>query len=204
MPKIVRRCANENNQQKLSGHLPPLLQRIYAARDVSDMTQLDHELNQLLPYHDLLNIELATQYCVTMLQQQLRVLIIGDFDADGATSAALLVSVLRSFGLQEVNYLVPNRFEYGYGLTPEIVLVAKERNPDWIITVDNGISSHEGIAKAHELGMKVMVTDHHLPGDTLPPAEVIINPNQPGCHFASKALAGVGVAFYLLLAWRAR
>jgi len=203
MPKIVRRHANENNQQKLSGHLPPLLQRIYAARDVSDMVQLDHELNQLLPYHDLLNIELATQYCVTMLQQQLRVLIIGDFDADGATSAALLVSVLRSFGLKEVNYLVPNRFEYGYGLTPEIVLVAKERNPDWIITVDNGISSHEGIAKAHELGMKVMVTDHHLPGDTLPPAEVIINPNQPGCHFASKALAGVGVAFYLLLALRA-
>lgn len=203
MPKIVRRNVNENNQQRLSSHLPPLLQRIYAARDVSDMAQLDNDLNQLLPYHDLLNIDLAVQYLVSILQQQLHVLIIGDFDADGATSATLLVSVLRSFGLQQVHYLVPNRFEYGYGLTPEIVLVAKERNPDWIITVDNGISSHAGIAKAHELGMKVMVTDHHLPGDTLPPAEVIVNPNQPGCLFASKSLAGVGVAFYIVLALRA-
>lgn len=204
MPRIVRRVVKEDNAQSLSKALPPLLQRIYAARDIVHLEQLDNDLNQLLPYHDLLNIDKATDYLVMMLQQQSRVLIIGDFDADGATSAALLVSVLRAFGLQQVNYLVPNRFEYGYGLTPEIVMVAHEAKPDWIITVDNGISSHEGIAKAHELGIKVMVTDHHLPGDTLPAAEVIVNPNQPGCAFASKALAGVGVAFYVLLALRAR
>lgn len=204
MPRIVRRIVKEDKTQSLGGTLAPLLQRIYAARDVAHLAELDNDLNQLLPYHDLLNIDTATNYLVAMLQQQLRVLIIGDFDADGATSAALLVSVLRTFGLQQVDYLVPNRFEYGYGLTPEIVMVAHARKPDWIITVDNGISSHEGIAKADELGMKVMVTDHHLPGDTLPAAEVIVNPNQPGCTFASKALAGVGVAFYVLLALRAR
>ena len=204
MPKIVRRSVNQQHINTLSDKLPALLKRIYAAREVSDLSQLDNELNQLLPYHDLLNIDKACDYLAAMLQQQLRVLVIGDFDADGATSSALLVSVLRSFGLQHIDYLVPNRFEYGYGLTPEIVMVAADKKPDWIITVDNGISSHDGIAKAHELNIKVMVTDHHLPGDSLPPAEVIINPNQPGCAFASKSLAGVGVVFYVLLALRAR
>ena len=204
MPKIVRRSVNQQHINTLSDKLPALLKRIYAAREVSDLSQLDNELNQLLPYHDLLNIDKACDYLAAMLQQQLRVLVIGDFDADGATSSALLVSVLRSFGLQHIDYLVPNRFEYGYGLTPEIVMVAADKKPDWIITVDNGISSHDGIAKAHELNIKVMVTDHHLTGDSLPPAEVIINPNQPGCAFASKSLAGVGVVFYVLLALRAR
>src|SRR5262245_54411854 len=147
MPKIVRRTIKDEHLRALSDDLPSLLKRIYAAREVTDLSQLDNELNQLLPYHNLLNIDKACDYLVAMLQQQLRVLVIGDFDADGATSSALLVSVLRSFGLQYIDYLVPNRFEYGYGLTPEIVLVAAERKPQWIITVDNGISSHDGIAK---------------------------------------------------------
>ncbi len=204
MPRIVRRKVQEDRVHFAKSTLSPVLQRVYAARDVHDLRELNKELNQLLPYHDLLNIDKATEYLIEILKKQDRVLIVGDFDADGATSSALLVSMLRRFGFQHVDYLVPNRFEYGYGLTPEIVEVAYERRPDWIITVDNGISSHEGIAKAHQFGIKVMVTDHHLPGNTLPDAEVIINPNQPSCAFASKALAGVGVAFYLLLALRAR
>lgn len=137
------------------------------------------------------------------IEGEARVVVVGDFDADGATSCCLAVSVLREMGLQEVSYLVPNRFEYGYGLTPEIVAIAAERAPDLIITVDNGIASHDGVMAAQSAGISVLVTDHHLPGDTLPPADVIVNPNQPRCTFPSKSLAGVGVMFYVLTALRA-
>ena len=132
-----------------------------------------------------------------------RMVIIGDFDADGATSTALAVAALREFGARHVDYLVPNRFEYGYGLTPEIVALAAGGAPDIIVTVDNGISSIEGVAAARELGIRTVITDHHLAGHELPAADVIVNPNQPGCQFASKSLAGVGVLFYVMLALRA-
>jgi len=138
------------------------------------------------------------------LREQQRVIILGDFDADGATSCALAITALMAMGLQQVDYLVPNRFEYGYGLTPEIVDVAAGTNPELIITVDNGIASVEGVARAQQLGIKVIITDHHLPPEKLPQADAIVNPNQRGCDFGSKNLAGVGVIFYLLSALRSR
>jgi single-stranded-DNA-specific exonuclease len=134
---------------------------------------------------------------------QAKIMIVGDFDADGATSSALGVLALRAMGLQDVDFLVPNRFEFGYGLTPEIVTVAAAQMPDVIITVDNGISSIEGVNLARELGIAVIITDHHLPGEFLPDADAIVNPNQPGCKFPSKNLAGVGVIFYVMNALRA-
>ena len=140
----------------------------------------------------------AVELLAGLIRQQARILIIGDFDADGATSSVLMVHGLRSLGAEQVDYLVPNRFEYGYGLTPEIVEVALQRNPDLIVTVDNGISSHEGVDFARENGIKTLITDHHLPGNQVPKADAILNPNQQGCDFPSKNLAGVGVAFYLL------
>ena len=137
------------------------------------------------------------------IEFQASVVIVGDFDADGATSCALAVSLLKQMGLEEVYYLVPNRFEYGYGLTPEIVGIAAQYQPDVLVTVDNGIASIDGVSAAHQLGMSVIITDHHLPGEELPEADIIVNPNQPGCSFPSKALAGVGVMFYVLTALRA-
>ena len=145
----------------------------------------------------------AAELLADAIEGEGRVLIVGDFDADGATSCAMAVSVLRQMGLEEVAYLVPNRFEFGYGLTPEIVELAAAQMPDLIVTVDNGISSIEGVAAARQLGISVLVTDHHLPGSELPQADVIVNPNQPGCTFPSKSLAGVGVMFYVLSALRA-
>ena len=133
---------------------------------------------------------------------QQKVLIVGDFDADGATSTAVAIRALNSFGLNTVDYLVPNRFDFGYGLTPELVNVAKQFNPVFIVTVDNGISSHAGVVAAQALGIKVIITVHHLPAETLPPAEAIVNPNQKGDHFQSKNMAGVGVIFYVMLALR--
>ncbi|VAX10761.1 Single-stranded-DNA-specific exonuclease RecJ [hydrothermal vent metagenome] len=181
----------------------PLLQRIYAARKIKSMQELDYSVSQLLPFNQLKGIDAAVQILVDALRVQHSILIVGDFDCDGATSTALAVKGLRAFGFAQVNYLVPNRFEYGYGLTPEIVAVALEYQPNLIITVDNGISSIDGVAAAKEKGVQVLVTDHHLAGSKLPEADAIVNPNQPGDNFVSKNLAGVGVMFYLLMALRA-
>lgn len=186
------------------GALPPLLTRLYAARGVQSATELDKGLARLIPYQQLKGMEGAVELLVQGLQQGQRMLIVGDFDADGATASTVGVLGLRMLGAAHVDYLVPNRFEYGYGLTPEIVAVALERAPQLLITVDNGISSVEGVAAAKAAGLTVLVTDHHLPGAELPAADAIVNPNQPGCEFPSKALAGVGVMFYVLLALRAR
>lgn len=181
---------------------PKILQRIYAARGVSHSSDLDYHLKNLLPFEQLKGIDKAVERLEQALLSQERVLIVGDFDADGATSSALAVSALTLFGFKQVQYLVPNRFEYGYGLTPEIVLVGKQWDPDIIITVDNGIASFEGVAEANKHHIDVIITDHHLPGKTLPDAVAIINPNQEGCQFPSKNLAGVGVIFYTMLALR--
>lgn len=186
------------------GSLPPLLTRLYAARGVQSIAELDKGLARLIPYQQLKGMEAAVDLLVTGLEQRQRMLIVGDFDADGATASTVGVLGLRMLGAAHVDYLVPNRFEYGYGLTPEIVAVALEREPQLLITVDNGISSVEGVAAAKAAGLSVLVTDHHLPGLELPAADAIVNPNQPGCEFPSKALAGVGVMFYVLLALRAR
>ena len=186
------------------GDLPPLLTRLYAARGVRSAVELDKGLARLIPYQQLKGIDAAVSLLVTALQQRQRILIVGDFDADGATASAVGVLGLRMLGAAHVDYLVPNRFEYGYGLTPEIVAVALQREPQLLLTVDNGISSVEGVAAAKAAGLTVLVTDHHLPGPELPAADAIVNPNQPGCAFPSKALAGVGVMFYVLLALRAR
>jgi single-stranded-DNA-specific exonuclease len=186
------------------GDLPPLLTRLYASRGVVSEAELDKSLARLIPYQQLKGIETAVDLLVIALKQRQRILIVGDFDADGATASTVGVLGLRLFGAAHVDYLVPNRFEYGYGLTPEIVAVALERQPQLLITVDNGISSVEGVAAAKAAGLTVLVTDHHLPGHELPAADAIVNPNQPGCEFPSKALAGVGVIFYVLMALRAR
>lgn len=180
----------------------PLLQRIYQSRGIDSQASLDRRLNCLPEPQSMTGLDAATQRLVTAAQNQQSVLIVGDFDADGATSSALMVLGLRAMGFQAVDFLVPNRFDYGYGLTPEIVDLAAGKSPDLIITVDNGISSVEGVARANKLGIEVIVTDHHLPGSQLPDAVAIVNPNQQGCDFPSKNLAGVGVAFYLLIALR--
>jgi single-stranded-DNA-specific exonuclease len=186
------------------GDLPPLLTRLYAARGVQSAAELDKGLARLIPFQQLKGIDAAVSLLVTALAQRQRILIVGDFDADGATASAVGLLGLRMLGAAHVDYLVPNRFEFGYGLTPEIVAVALQRQPDLLLTVDNGISSVEGVAVAKAAGLTVLITDHHLPGPELPAADAIVNPNQPGCDFPSKALAGVGVMFYLLLALRAK
>lgn len=186
------------------GDLPPLLTRLYAARGVSSEAELDKSLARLIPFQQLKGIDAAVDLLVTALEQRQRILIVGDFDADGATASTVGVLGLRLLGAAHVDYLVPSRFKFGYGLTPEIVAVALEREPQLLVTVDNGISSVEGVAAAKAAGLQVLVTDHHLPGAELPAADAIVNPNQPGCEFASKALAGVGVMFYVLMALRAR
>ncbi|GAB3462181.1 single-stranded-DNA-specific exonuclease RecJ [Azotobacter salinestris] len=186
------------------GDLPPLLTRLYAARGVQSAAELDKGLARLLPYSRLKGIEAAVELLVEALRERRRILFVGDFDADGATASTVGVLGLRLLGAAHVDYLVPNRFEYGYGLTPEIVAVALARQPELLVTVDNGISSLDGVAAARTAGLRVLVTDHHLPGHELPAADAIVNPNQPGCEFPSKAMAGVGVIFYVLLALRAR
>ena len=186
------------------GDMPPLLNRLYAARGVSSAQELDKSLARLIPFQRLKGIEAAVDLLVTAIDRRQRILIVGDFDADGATASAVGVLGLRLLGAAHVDYLVPNRFEYGYGLTPEIVEVALQREPQLLVTVDNGISSVEGVAAAKAAGLQVLVTDHHLPGHELPAADAIVNPNQPGCEFPSKNLAGVGVIFYVLMALRAR
>jgi single-stranded-DNA-specific exonuclease len=179
----------------LSG-VDPLLARLYAMRGLKDAEELDYALAKLAPVGLLENIDEAAELVIA--NRDKRIIVVGDFDVDGATSTALILRCLREFGFRDVEYLVPNRFEYGYGLSPEIVRVAAEREPALLITVDNGISSISGVAEANKLGIPVLVTDHHLPGNELPDAAVIINPNLPGSRFPSKALAGVGVAFYLM------
>ena len=199
--QIQRRtpCSSDFSQT-----IPPLLQRIYAARGASNDRDVDYSLKHLLRPDSLKGLDAALQLLEQAIVLQQRVIILGDFDADGATSCALAITALSAMGLQQVDYLVPNRFEYGYGLTPEIVDVAAGSKPDLIITVDNGIASVEGVERAQSLGIQVIITDHHLPPSKLPKADAIVNPNQDGCDFASKNLAGVGVIFYLLSALRTR
>src|SRR5436190_4492178 len=197
---ILRR---EFNLIENLNHLHPVLQRVYAARGIQSAKELDYGLQNLLHFQSLNGIDTAAECLGQALMQQQRLLIVGDFDSDGATSSALAVSALRCFGAQQVGFLVPNRFEYGYGLTPEIVeLALHTKKPDVIITVDNGISSHEGVIAAKAAGLKVVITDHHLPAATLPIADAIVNPQQNGDRFPSKNLAGVGVIFYVMLALR--
>lgn len=180
----------------------PLLARIYASRGISSREELDYGLKALLPPASLKGVQEAAQLLADAIEANARMLIVADYDCDGATACAVGIRALRAFGA-DVGYLVPNRFEYGYGLTPAIVELAAPLEPEVLITVDNGIASVEGVAAAREHGMATVITDHHLPGDELPEADVIVNPNQPGCTFQSKSLAGVGVMFYTMLALRA-
>ncbi|MBL8487729.1 MAG: single-stranded-DNA-specific exonuclease RecJ [Rhodocyclaceae bacterium] len=180
----------------------PLLARLYAARGVREPVELDTRLAALLPPDRLLGAEAAAALLADAIAAGRRLLIVADYDCDGATACAVGIRALRALGAQ-VDYLVPNRFETGYGLSPEVVGLAAPRRPDLLITVDNGIASVDGVAEARRRGIATLITDHHLPGPELPAAEVIVNPNQPGCTFPSKALAGVGVMFYVMLALRA-
>ena len=180
----------------------PLLARIYAARGIQSKDELDYSLKAMLPPAQLKGVREAAELLADAIEAGARMLIVADYDCDGATACAVGIRALRMFGA-EVGYLVPNRFEYGYGLTPAIVELAAPMAPDVLITVDNGIASVDGVAAAREHGIATVITDHHLPGDELPEADVIVNPNQPGCEFPSKSLAGVGVMFYTMLALRA-
>ncbi|HHS0847413.1 TPA: single-stranded-DNA-specific exonuclease RecJ [Salmonella enterica subsp. enterica] len=198
--QLRRREADETAE--LSADLPPLLRRLYASRGVRSSRELERSVKGMLPWQQLSGIDNAVEILYNAFREGTRIIVVGDFDADGATSTALSVLGMRALGCDNISYLVPNRFEDGYGLSPEVVDQAKARGAQLIVTVDNGISSHAGVAHAKTLGIPVIVTDHHLPGDTLPDAEAIINPNLRDCEFPSKSLAGVGVAFYLMLALR--
>jgi single-stranded-DNA-specific exonuclease len=189
-------------QHLLEGGYPPAMAKIFAARGITERMQLETSFAHLLSFDNLKNArEMACLLADAILAQK-KLLVIADYDCDGATACAVALRGLRAFGAR-VDFIVPNRFEYGYGLTPEIVRLAAQSSPDILVTVDNGIASVDGVAEANRLGMQVFVTDHHLPGDALPDAACIVNPNQPGCTFPSKHLAGVGVMFYVLLALRA-
>lgn len=202
-PNIVRREKTEPAAE-LSEALHPVLARIYASRGIHHLQELDYSIQSLTPFHQLMGIAQAVDLLVEVLQQQQAITIVGDFDADGATSTALAIRCLRDMGHHKVDFLVPNRFQYGYGLTTPISQKVAEQGGELLITVDNGIASIEGVAAARTLGMRVLITDHHLPGETLPAADAIVNPNQPGDEFPHKSLAGVGVVFYLMLALRTR
>ncbi|MGI9250217.1 MAG: DHH family phosphoesterase [Pseudohongiellaceae bacterium] len=192
------------NQLQFPPSLHPLLQQVYRHREIANLDELELNLNNLLPPDNLTGMKAAVTRLLTALTEQQKIIIVGDFDADGATSCALAILALRSFGHNAADYIVPNRFEYGYGLTPEIVALALKKSPDMLITVDNGIASTDGVAAANSAGVDTLITDHHLPGKQLPAAAAIVNPNQPGCNFASKNLAGAGVIFYVMLALRSR
>ncbi|ECZ8298238.1 single-stranded-DNA-specific exonuclease RecJ [Salmonella enterica] len=198
--QLRRREADETAE--LPADLPPLLRRLYASRGVRSARELERSVKGMLPWQQLSGIDNAVEILYNAFREGIRIIVVGDFDADGATSTALSVLGMRALGCDNISYLVPSRFEDGYGLSPEVVDQAKARGAQLIVTVDNGISSHAGVAHAKTLGIPVIVTDHHLPGDTLPDAEAIINPNLRDCEFPSKSLAGVGVAFYLMLALR--
>ena len=198
--RILRRDACAELAASLPPALHPVLRRVYAARPMAGAHELDLGLERLLPVTSLGGVEQAVALLIERFESGGKVLVIGDFDADGATSTTLMMRQLRKLGFADPDFLVPDRFRFGYGLTPEIVRVAAERKPSLVVTVDNGISSLEGVREARRLGIDVLVTDHHLPGSELPEAACIVNPNAPGEAFASKALAGVGVAFYVMAA----
>jgi single-stranded-DNA-specific exonuclease len=202
MQKIIKQRPVDFSGNNFSDAVHPLLQKIYCARGAYSDDQLQTDLSRLLKPENLKGLNNAVKLIVEALERQQKILIVGDFDADGATSCALAVLALSAMGAKHIDFLVPNRFEYGYGLTPEIVAVAQQYSPDLIITVDNGISSHAGVDAANAAGIKVLITDHHLPGAHLPNAAAIVNPNQLGCDFPSKNLAGVGVIFYVMSALR--
>jgi single-stranded-DNA-specific exonuclease len=199
MARVIRRRAS-GVPADFGRELHPVVRRVYAARGLTSSDDLALGLDQLLPVSSLEGLDAAIEVLLEHLASGTRVLVVGDFDADGATSSALVVRTLRRLGFGSVGYLVPNRFRYGYGLTPEIVALAAQQSPGLIVTVDNGISSHAGVAEAMRRGIDVLVTDHHLPAAELPAARAIVNPNLAGARFASHALAGVGVAFYVLAA----
>jgi single-stranded-DNA-specific exonuclease len=201
MLKSIKRIPE--SKKNITG-LSSVLNRVYTNRNIQSKDELDYSINKLHPFDQLKGISEAVSLISDAIKNESTIVIVGDFDVDGATSTTVAVKALHSMGAKKVEFLVPNRFEYGYGLTPEIVQVAVERfNPDVIITVDNGISSIEGVNTAKALNLKVVVTDHHLPAQILPEADAIVNPNQPGDDFPSKMLAGVGVIFYVMLALRA-
>ncbi|AXR08380.1 single-stranded-DNA-specific exonuclease RecJ [Salinimonas sediminis] len=198
---IVRRTISA---APLCNTLHPVLDRVYRGRAITSLEELETTAQGLHHYQQLTGIEQAAQLMCEAIEKQQKVVIVGDFDADGATSTAICMLALRQMGLQEISYLVPNRFDFGYGLSEQIVDIACDEGAQVIVTVDNGIACLPGVARAKARGATVIVTDHHLPGAQLPNADAIVNPNQPGCEFLSKHLAGVGVAFYLMLAIRAR
>ncbi len=198
MIEIQRRP--EPDLSLLPDSIPPILKRIYINRGITDLAQLETSARGLHSYQKLGGIDKAVELLFLAIQQQKRIIVVGDFDADGATSSALSVLALRMLGSSNVDYLVPNRFEDGYGLSPEVVDQALELGAEMIVTVDNGVSSIEGVRYAKENGITVLVTDHHLPGQVLPDVDAMVNPNLDSCTFPSKALAGVGVAFYLMMA----
>jgi len=201
--RIVERPYDERDRRTLiHAGLHPVLARVYAARRIRSAAELDNDVQRLLPPASLARCEEAAVLLADAIAAKAKLLIVADYDADGATACAVGVRALRAMGAN-VDYLVPNRFELGYGLTPELVDIAVPREPHLLITVDNGIASVEGVERARRLGIATLITDHHLPGAELPRAECIVNPNQPGCGFASKSLAGVGVMFYVMLALRA-
>lgn len=204
MQKIIRRRINDTINQ-LPNSIDPVLARVYSGRGITKPEEIACSFRHLHPYRTLSGIDAATGLLADALTKKERIIIVADFDADGATSCATAVRALRIMGADPntINFIVPNRFQYGYGLTPPIVAVASELNPQLLVTVDNGISSIDGVAAAKARGIKVLVTDHHLPGESLPDADAIVNPNQPGDRFPSKSLAGVGVVFYVMLALRA-
>ncbi len=201
MPIAIKRRLIE--EIDLACDIHPVLKRIYAARNIKTADNLDYSLQKLLPYEDLSNIQNAVALLEDALRSEKKILIVADFDADGATSCTVGMQGLRQMGATDVSYIVPNRFEFGYGLSPEIVEVAAAMAPDLLVTVDNGISSVAGVQLARDKGIDVLITDHHLPGKQLPNANAIVNPNQIGDKFPSKMLAGVGVMFYILIALRA-
>lgn len=198
MQKKIQRRPVDLSTGRFASDTPRILQRVLLGRGVTSEAELDHRLASLHAPQAMRGLETAVELLAEAVREQKKILIVGDFDADGATSSTLAVLALGAMGAPGVEFLVPNRFDFGYGLTPEIVEVAKESAPDVLITVDNGISSIDGVAAARAAGMTVIVTDHHLPGAELPEADAIVNPNQPDCEFPSKNLAGVGVIFYLL------
>ena len=198
-PQTQLRRREVDDSIALPDELSPLLRRLYASRGVKTPNDLERGLKGMLHWRSLSGVEKAVEMLHDAFEKELRIMVVGDFDADGATSTALSVLSLRAMGCHNVEYLVPNRFEDGYGLSPEVVDQAHARGAQMIMTVDNGISSHAGVDHAHDLGISVLVTDHHLPGETLPNADAMVNPNLVDCPFPSKSLAGVGVAFYLML-----
>jgi single-stranded-DNA-specific exonuclease len=200
---VVRSVPRAPLASLIDGGCHPLLARLYAARGITSAAELDDGFERLHPPSAMLNLATMAGHLADAIAAHARLVIVADYDADGATACAVGLRALKAFGAN-VEYLVPNRFEYGYGLTPELVRLAHERfRPDVLVTVDNGIASLDGVAEANRLGMRTLVTDHHLPGASLPPAWCIVNPNQPACEFPSKHLAGVGVMFYVALALRA-